>query len=83
MAAKHVKEEEDIPADSAVSMETIMIEEEMAMKGLNLWDNIEADIADLTTFNLLKDQYNNRIREIESSSSKTDTEQLSEGKLKE
>ena len=83
MAAKHVKEEEGISADSAVSMETIMIEEEMAMKGLNLWDNIEADIADLTTFNLLKDQYKNRIREIESSSSKTDTEQLSEGRLKE
>ena len=51
---------------------------EVALKEVNLWDNIEADIADLTTFNLLKDQYNNRIRELKSSS-KTDTEQLTEG----
>ena len=80
MASKHVKEEQDIVknADAAVSMETIMLEEEMALKEVNLWDNIEADIADLTTFNLLKDQYNNRIRELKSSS-KTDTEQLTEG----
>ena len=52
-------------------METVMFDEEPGGVS-NLWDNIEADIADLTTFNLLKDQYNSRMRELESSTAEAD-----------
>lgn len=58
-------------------METIAFDE---LGGTNVWDTLEADISDLTTFNLLKEQYNSRIREISASSTESSVafEQASE-----
>ena len=36
----------------------------IADENIDLWESVEADITDLTTFNLLKEQYNSRVQEM-------------------
>ncbi|XP_066920563.1 uncharacterized protein [Clytia hemisphaerica] len=60
-----VEKKSELSELTTADNESFSLDPIIADENVDLWESVEADITDLTTFNLLKEQYNSRVQEMD------------------